>query len=57
MAVYPEEIFYQNLSELDVPMLVEEHFLKGRPYEKRLFREPVKKTTIPHIKDIPFFKH
>jgi len=57
MAVYPEEIFYQKLTVEEVPTLVEEHFLKGRPYQKLMFREPEKKTAIPGMKDIPFFKH
>jgi (2Fe-2S) ferredoxin len=57
MAVYPDEIFYQKLTVEDVPALVEEHFLKGRPYEKLMFKEPEKKTAIPRMKDIPFFKH
>jgi len=57
MAVYPDEIFYQKLTVEDVPMLVEEHFLKGRPYQKLMFKEPEKKTAIPMMKEIPFFKH
>lgn len=57
MAVYPDEIFYQKLTVEDVPKLVEEHFLKGRPYEKLMFKEPEKKTAIPTMKEIPFFKH
>jgi NADH:ubiquinone oxidoreductase subunit F (NADH-binding)/(2Fe-2S) ferredoxin len=57
MAVYPDEIFYQKVTVEDVPALVDEHFLKGRPYQKLMFKEPVKKTAIPGMKDIPFFKH
>ncbi|NIO22094.1 MAG: NADH-quinone oxidoreductase subunit F, partial [Candidatus Aenigmarchaeota archaeon] len=57
MAVYPEKVFYQKVEVEAIPDLVEEHFLKGRPYQKLLFKEPVKKSYIPHIKDIPFFKH
>ncbi|MBI5056826.1 MAG: NADH-quinone oxidoreductase subunit NuoF [Nitrospirae bacterium] len=57
MLVYPDEIFYQKLTVEDIPKLVEEHFLKGRPYEKLMFREPEKKSAIPLMKDIPFFKH
>jgi len=57
MAVYPEEIFYQKVTVEEVPKLVEEHFLKGRPYEKLMFKEPEKKAAIPGMKDIPFFKH
>jgi len=57
LSVYPGEIFYQKLTVEEIPKLVEEHFLKGRPYEKLMFREPEKKTAIPLMKDIPFFKH
>ncbi|HEX9137288.1 MAG TPA: NADH-ubiquinone oxidoreductase-F iron-sulfur binding region domain-containing protein, partial [Nitrospirota bacterium] len=57
MAVYPDEIFYQKVKVEDIPILVEEHFLKGRPYEKLMFKEPEKKAAIPRMKDIPFFKH
>jgi len=57
LSVYPDEIFYQKLTVEEVPKLVEEHFLKGRPYEKLMFKEPEKKTAIPLMKDIPFFKY
>ncbi len=57
MLVYPEEIFYQKLTVEEIPKLVEEHFLKGRPYEKLMFKEPEKKLAIPLMNDIPFFKH
>jgi len=57
MAVYPDEVFYQKLNVEEIPKLVEEHFLKGRPYEKLMFTEPQKKSTIPLLKDIPFFKY
>jgi NADH:ubiquinone oxidoreductase subunit F (NADH-binding)/(2Fe-2S) ferredoxin len=57
MSVYPDQVFYQKLTVEEIPKLVEEHFLKGRPYEKLMFKEPEKKTAIPLMKDIPFFKH
>jgi NADH:ubiquinone oxidoreductase subunit F (NADH-binding)/(2Fe-2S) ferredoxin len=57
MSVYPDEVFYQKLTVEEIPKLVEEHFLKGRPYEKLMFKEPEKKTAIPLMKEIPFFKH
>lgn len=57
MLVYPDEIFYQKLTVEEVPKLVEEHFLKGRLYEKLMFKEPEKKSAIPLMNDIPFFKH
>jgi len=34
MMVYPEGIHYANLTPDDIPFLVEEHFLKGRPVER-----------------------
>jgi NADH:ubiquinone oxidoreductase subunit F (NADH-binding)/(2Fe-2S) ferredoxin len=57
MLVYPEEIFYQKLTVEEVPKLVEEHFLKGRPYEKLMFKDAEKRAAIPVMNDIPFFKH
>jgi NADH:ubiquinone oxidoreductase subunit F (NADH-binding) len=57
MVVYPEGIFYKKLTPEDIPFLVEEHFLKGRPVEKFLYSEPTIKEKVPLMKDIPFFKH
>ena len=55
MTVYPDDIFYEKVTVADVPLLVEEHFIKGRPIERLMYKEPVKKQTIPLMKDIPFF--
>lgn len=55
MAVLPEGVFYQKLKPEDIPFLVEEHFLKGRPVEKFMYKELEKKTAVPTMKDIPFF--
>jgi NADH:ubiquinone oxidoreductase subunit F (NADH-binding)/(2Fe-2S) ferredoxin/Pyruvate/2-oxoacid:ferredoxin oxidoreductase delta subunit len=57
MLVQPEGIFYQKLRPKDIPHLVEEHFLKGRPVKKLLYVEPASKETIPNMNEIPFFKH
>jgi NADH-quinone oxidoreductase subunit F/NAD(P)H dehydrogenase (quinone)/NADP-reducing hydrogenase subunit HndC len=57
MVVYPEDIFYQLVKPEDVPHLVEEHFIKGRPVEKFLYTPPAEKKTIPVMNEIPFFKH
>ena len=57
MVVYPDAVFYQKVTIEDIPLLVEEHFLKGRPYQKLMFREPEKKSVLPLMKDIPFFKY
>jgi NADH:ubiquinone oxidoreductase subunit F (NADH-binding)/(2Fe-2S) ferredoxin len=57
LIVQPEGIFYQLLTVKDVPRLVEEHFLKGRPVESLMYVLPGEETPIPKIKDIPFFKN
>lgn len=55
MTVYPDDIFYEKVTAADVPTIVEEHFIKGRPVQRLLYKEPLKKQTIPLTKDIPFF--
>jgi NADH-quinone oxidoreductase subunit F/NAD(P)H dehydrogenase (quinone)/NADP-reducing hydrogenase subunit HndC len=55
MLVQPEGIYYQKLKVKDVPHLVEEHFLKGRPVKKLFYKEPASKETIPTMEQIPFF--
>jgi NADH-quinone oxidoreductase subunit F len=53
--VQPDGIFYKELKVSDVPHLVEEHLLKGRPVQKFLYTPPTEKTPIPKMRDIPFF--
>jgi len=55
--VQPDGIFYQLLKIEDVPHLVEEHLLKGRPVKKLMYVPPAEKTPVPKMKDIEFFKH
>ena len=55
MVTYPEGIFYVELTPQDVPELVEEHVVKGRPVERLFYREPAGKELLPHMQDIPFF--
>lgn len=57
MVVQPENIFYQQLKEKDIPFLVEEHFLKGRPVQKLMYVPPKEEVAIPKMSDIEFFKH
>lgn len=54
--VQPEGIFYQLLTEKDVPHLVEEHFLKGRPVEKLMYKPEDAEDPVPLINEIGFFK-
>ena len=55
MIVQPDGIFYQKLRVEDIPHLVEEHFLKGRPVKKLFYKEPASAETIPSMDDIPFY--
>jgi NADH-quinone oxidoreductase subunit F/NAD(P)H dehydrogenase (quinone)/NADP-reducing hydrogenase subunit HndC len=57
MVVYPEGTFYVNLTEEDMPELVAEHVVKGRPVERLFYKEPTTKAIIPDMRDIPFFAH
>jgi NADH:ubiquinone oxidoreductase subunit F (NADH-binding)/(2Fe-2S) ferredoxin/Pyruvate/2-oxoacid:ferredoxin oxidoreductase delta subunit len=57
LMVHPDGVFYQQLRVGDVPFLVEEHLLKGRPVKKLMYIPPEEKEPIPKMKDIEFFKH
>lgn len=56
IVVQPGEIFYKKITVKDVPHLVEEHFLKGRPVKKLMYIPPREKEPIPVMSDIPFFQ-
>jgi NADH-quinone oxidoreductase subunit F len=57
LMVHPDGIFYQKLTPEDVPVVVAEHILKGRPVKKLMYVPPAQKEPIPKMKDIEFFKH
>ncbi len=56
MVVQPEGIFYEQLKIKDIPRLVEEHFLKGRPVSEMMYSPTAKEAKIPLMRDIGFFK-
>ena len=55
MTVYPDGTFYEKLTPADVPEIVEEHLLKGRPVQRLMYKEPEKKKVLPVMSEIPFF--
>ena len=57
LAVYPEGIRYLQVQPGHIPLLVEEHFIKHRPLEHLMQREPVQQSPIPLMREIAFFKH
>jgi (2Fe-2S) ferredoxin len=56
LLVQPDGIFYQRLRTEDIPYLVEEHLLKGRPVRSLMYVPPGEEVPIPELRDIPFFK-
>jgi len=57
LMVHPDGIFYQHLKVEDVPHLIEEHMIKGRPVQKLMYVPPAEQRPIPRMSDIEFFKH
>ena len=55
MVMYPEGVFYCEVTPEDMEELVEEHILKGRTVERLLFTEPTSDDTIPSYTDIDFY--
>jgi NADH:ubiquinone oxidoreductase subunit F (NADH-binding)/NADPH-dependent glutamate synthase beta subunit-like oxidoreductase/(2Fe-2S) ferredoxin len=54
MRVDPDDYFYQKLTLPDISEIVKEHFLKGRPVQRLMYRDPVSGRMIPHFSKIPF---
>jgi len=55
LLVHPDGTFYQRVTALDVPALVEEHFIKGRAYTKLLPKDEVTANLITTQRDFGFF--
>ena len=53
--VHPDGTFYKNVKAADVPLLVEEHFVKGRRCEQLLPTDPQTKSVIATQADFTFF--
>jgi NADH-quinone oxidoreductase subunit F len=53
--VKPDDIFYQLLGDDDIPHLVEEHFLKGRPVKELMYTPPAEELPVPTMSNIGFF--
>ena len=57
LVVHPGNIFYQKISVKDIPDLVDNQLVKGQPFEKLLYKDPVTKKRIASLDDIPFFSN
>jgi len=56
MIIYPDATFYAMVKEDDIPEIVSEHLLKGRPVERLLYDETVTPTGIKALSDTDFYK-
>lgn len=56
MIVYPDASFYAMVKEEDIPEIVSEHLLKGRPVERLLYDETVTASGIKSLSDTDFYK-
>jgi len=53
MVVYPEGVIYTKVKPEDAAEIVEEHFLKGRPVKRLLWKQEEKQ--FPTLNEVPFF--
>lgn len=57
MVVHPGDIFYQRIRIEDIPKIVSDHLINGKPVEKLLYKDPSTKKLIAAQTEIPFFAH
>lgn len=56
MIVYPDATFYSMVKVEDIPEIVTEHLLKGRPVKRLLYQETVTPTGVKALADTDFYK-
>ncbi len=56
VVIHPEEIFYQRITEEDVPEIVTETLINGKVVERLLFTDPATGEQILHENEVPFYK-
>jgi NADH:ubiquinone oxidoreductase subunit F (NADH-binding)/(2Fe-2S) ferredoxin/ferredoxin len=55
-AIDPHGFFYQQIAPRDVPHIVEETLIKGKPVDKYIYQHPPTAELIPLEKDVPFYR-
>jgi NADH-quinone oxidoreductase subunit F len=53
----PGQTLYCHLTPADAPIIVNEHFRKGRIAINYCYRDPQTNEPVPQLSNIPFFKH
>jgi NADH-quinone oxidoreductase subunit F len=56
LIVKPDNIYYNHLKVENIPHLVEEHFMKGRPVKEMMFIPPSEEEFLPKLSELSFFK-
>ena len=56
MMVYPDGTLYTRVTAKDVPEIVSEHLLKGRPVKRLIYDETVTDKGIRSLNDTNFYK-
>ena len=56
MMIYPDDTLYTRVKERDIPEIVEEHLLKGRPVRRLIYDESVTDQEIRSLNDTNFYK-
>ncbi len=55
MIVYPEGCFYSAVKAENIPRIVEEHIIKGRPVKELLYKETVTEDAIKSLNQTDFY--
>ncbi len=55
-AIDPYGFFYQQIGPKDVPAIVEESIVGGKPVEKLLYKDPKSNEPVTYEKDVPFYR-
>jgi NADP-reducing hydrogenase subunit HndC len=55
VSIQPDGEFYVNVQPADVPEIVEETLVKGRPVQRLTYKEPTTRKSITKYDDIPFY--
>ncbi len=59
VVIFPEETFYGHMTVADVEPLCKEHLLKGRIYDKKVYKEATKeeKAKVRKFREMNFYAH
>lgn len=54
--VYPEGIFYSRVEVKDIPALVEQHLVNGKPYDKKIYEKTRQGDELLNFEETDFYK-